>query len=77
MPEYVWVARWLKKEDNQEEVKQAAESVRKHWREVAKDTGFDPDKAVTVAEGEKEIRVGIAEDMDMQFREGPGSWRFY
>lgn len=77
MTEYVWVARWIKKKGREEEVKEAAEAVRDHWREVALDTGFDPDKAVTVAEGKAEIRVGIAEDMDTAFREEPGSWRYY
>lgn len=77
MTTWIWVARWLKTPGKEEQVKQAAEGVRHHWREVALDEGFDPDKNVTVAEGEKEIRVGISEEMDEEFREGPGSWRYY
>jgi hypothetical protein len=74
---WVWVARWLKKEGKEDEIRQAAESVRGHWRETSLDVGFDPDKAVTIAESDEEIRVGIAEEVDEQFREGPGSWRYY
>ena len=74
---WVWVARWLKKPGNEEEVRGAAESIRQHWEEVCLDDGFDPAKNVTVAEGEKEIRVGISEELDMNFREEPGEWRFY
>lgn len=74
---WIWVARWLKKDKNLDEVKRSAENIRDHWREVALDVGFDPAKNVTVAEGDKEIRVGISEEMDMAFREEPGEWRFY
>lgn len=77
MTTWIWVARWLKKEDNEEDVKQAAEAIRKHWEEVALDQGLDPGKNVTIAESEKEIRVGISEEMDEVFREGPGEWRYY
>ncbi len=72
---WVWVARWLKKGDNLEEIKNFAEKVKDHWREVALDVGRDPELNVTLDEGEKEIRVGISEEMDMQFREEPGGWR--
>ncbi len=74
---WIWVARWLKKDENLDEVKKSAENIRDHWREVALDVGFDPAKNVTVAEGDKEIRVGISEEMDMAFREEPGTWRYY
>lgn len=74
---WVWVARWLKKKGKEDGIKKTAESVRDHWREVALDQGFDPDKSVTMAESDAEIRVGIAEEMDMEFREGPGEWRYY
>ena len=74
---WIWVARWLKKDENLDEVKKSAENIRDHWREVALDVGFDPAKNVTVAEGDKEIRVGISEEMDMAFREEPGKWRYY
>ncbi len=72
---WVWVARWIKKENNQEELRQDAKKISNHWREVALDVGFDPDKNVTVEEGDRQIRVGISEEMDMEFREGPGGWR--
>jgi hypothetical protein len=72
---WVTVARWLKKEGNEDEIMKAAEAVRDHWREVSMDQGFDPDKAVTIDNGETELRVGIAEDVDKVFREGPGGWR--
>ncbi len=49
----------------------------KHWREVALDQGLDPDKNVVRAESERLISVGISEEMDMEFREEPGEWRFY
>ncbi len=74
---WIWVARWLKKDENLDEVKKSAENIRDHWREVALDVGFDPAKNVTVAEGDKEIRVGISEEMDLAFREEPGKWRYY
>lgn len=77
MTTWIWVARWLKKESNEADVKPAAEAIRKHWEEVALDQGLDPAKNVTIAEGEKEIRVGISEEMDEVFREGPGEWRYY
>ncbi len=72
---WVWVARWLKKEGNLEAVKKDAEAVSKHWQEVALDVGLDPEKNVTIAEGDKEVRVGISEEMDLKFREEPGEWR--
>jgi hypothetical protein len=74
---WVWVARWVKKDGSIDEVKKAADNIKTHWREVAMDEGFDPDKNVTVAESDKLIAVGISEEMDMEFREGPGSWRHY
>lgn len=74
---WVWVARWVKKDGKVDEAKQAAENIKNHWREVAQDEGFDPDKNVTVAESDKLIAVGISEEMDMEFREGPGAWRHY
>lgn len=77
MTTWIWVARWLKKPGNEAEIKVAAENIRKHWQDVALDEGMDPDKNVTVAEGDKEIRVGISEEMDEEFREGPGEWRYY
>jgi len=72
---WVWVARWLKKENNTDLVKKDAEKVSNHWREVALDVGLDPEVNVTISEGEREVRVGISEEMDMHFREQPGEWR--
>lgn len=77
MTTWIWVARWIKAPGKEAGVKQAAEAVRQHWREAALDQGLDPDKNVTVAEGDREIRVGISEEMDEEFREGPGEWRYY
>ena len=77
MTTWIWVARWLKKEGKEAEVKNTAAAIRKHWEEVALDQGLDPAKNVTIAESEKEIRVGISEEMDEVFREGPGEWRYY
>ena len=39
--------------------------------------GFDPARNVTVAESDKEIRVGVSEELDATFREEPGEWRYY
>ena len=75
--EWAYVARWIKKPDNENEIKSAAQAVRNHWEEVALDVGFDPARNVTVMEGEKELRVAISEEMDMAFREGGGSWQYY
>jgi len=72
---WVWVARWLKKENNTDLIKKDAEKVSNHWREVALDVGLDPEVNVTISEGEREVRVGISEEMDMHFREQPGEWR--
>jgi hypothetical protein len=77
MTTWIWVARWLRKAGNEAEVRQAAENVRNHWQESALDQGLDPAKNVTVAENEKEIRVGISEEMDAEFREASGGWRHY
>jgi hypothetical protein len=77
MTTWIWVARWLKKPGNEEQVREAARNIRKHWEEVALDQALDPAKNVTLAEGAKEIRVGISEEMDIEFREEPGEWRFY
>lgn len=77
MTTWIWVARWLKKPEALDEVRKAADVIRKHWEENALDQGLDPAKNVTVAEGDKEIRVGISEEMDEEFREGPGEWRYY
>jgi hypothetical protein len=70
-----WVGRWRKVESKLDRIKDAADAVRTHWEEVALDQGYDPDKNVTVQESDHEIRVGISEEMDMTFREGPGGWR--
>lgn len=77
MTTWIWVARWPKKPDNRDEVKQAAQNIRAHWEQVALDEGLDPAMNVATAEGDKEIRVGISEEMDEIFREGPGEWRYY
>lgn len=77
MTTWIWVARWVKTPGTEAEVRQAAANIRKHWEEVGLDQGMDPAKNVTVAEGEKEIRVGISEEMDEIFREGPGEWKYY
>ena len=77
MTTWIWVARWLKKPGNEAGVKDAAEAIRKHRLESALNQGLDPAKNVTVAEGEKEIRVGISEEMDEEFREASGEWRYY
>jgi hypothetical protein len=72
---WVWVARWLKKNDNLKEIQRDADKVRNHWSEVALDVGLDPELNVTVLDGEREVRVGISEEMDLHFREQPGEWR--
>ena len=72
---WVWVARWLKKENNTDLIKKDAEKVSNHWSEVALDVGLDPEVNVIISEGEREVRVGISEEMDMHFREQPGEWR--
>ena len=72
---WVLVARWLKKENNTDLIKKDAEKVSNHWREVALDVGLDPEVNVIISEGEREVRVGISEEMDMHFREQPGEWR--
>ena len=74
---WIWVARWLVRPGREEAVRQAAENVRRHWQEVCLDVGFDPARNVTVAESDKEIRVGVSEDLDATFREEPGEWRYY
>jgi hypothetical protein len=72
---WIWVARWLKRSGQEEEIRLAAGQIRKHWEDVCLDVGFDPASNVTVAETDKEIRVGISEELDMNFREEPGEWR--
>jgi hypothetical protein len=72
---WIWVARWLKRSGQEEEIRQAAGQIRKHWEDACLDVGFDPTRNVTVVEGDKEIRVGISEELDMNFREEPGEWR--
>jgi len=72
---WVWVARWLKKDDNLKEIQRDADKVKTHWSEVALDVGLDPELNVTVLDGEREVRVGISEEMDLFFREQPGEWR--
>lgn len=72
---WIWVARWLKRSDV-DDVRQAAARIRKHWEDVCLDVGYDPEKNVTVAENEQEIRVGISEAVDASFREEPGAWRY-
>lgn len=72
---WVWVARWLKKDNNLQEIQRDADKVKNHWSEVALDVGLDPELNVTVLDGEKELRVGISEEMDLYFREQPGEWR--
>lgn len=75
--DWVNVARWIKKPGQEDEVRRAAEGVRRHWEEVALDVGYDPKKNVTLMEGDKELRVAISDEMDTTFREGGGSWQYY
>jgi len=77
MTTWIWVARWLKKPGNEAEIAAAAANVRNHWEQAALDQGLDPVRNVTQAEGDKEIRVGISEEMDEEFREASGGWRYY
>ena len=74
---WIWVGRWVKKEGKTDAARAAAESVKRHWEEVALDVGLDPAKNVSLAENEKMIVVGISEEMDMLFREGGGAWQYY
>jgi hypothetical protein len=74
---WIWVARWLKRSGQEEDLRRAAGTVRKHWEDVCLDVGFDPTRNVTVAESDKEIRVGISEELDANFREEAGTWRYY
>lgn len=74
---WIWVARWLKRPGQEEALRQAAGHIRRHWEEVCLDVGFDPAKNVTMAESDKEIRVGVSEELDLSFREEPGEWRYY
>ena len=74
---WIWVARWLKRSGQEEDLRRAAGTVRKHWEDVCLDVGFDPTRNVTVAESDKEIRVGISEELDTNFREEAGTWRYY
>ena len=74
---WIWVARWLKRSGHEDDVRQAAEQIRRHWEESCLDVGYNPASNVTVAESEKEIRVGISAELDATFREEPGEWRYY
>ena len=74
---WIWVARWLKRPGQEEALRQAAGHIRRHWEEVCLDVGFDPAINVTLAENDKEIRVGISEEVDRSFREEPGEWRYF
>jgi len=74
---WIWVGRWVKKEGRTDEARIAAESVKRHWEEVALDVGLDPAENVSLAENEKMIAVGISEEMDTLFREGGGAWQYY
>ncbi len=68
-----WIVRFEK-----DEAGYALRSAREacdHWREVALDQGFDPERNVVCAESERLVSVGISEEMDMEFREAPGGWR--
>jgi hypothetical protein len=75
MQDWAWVGRWIKSEKNAEKLRETAEGVRDHWREVALDRGLDPDKNVIMQESDTQIRVGISETMDEEFRSEPGTWR--
>jgi hypothetical protein len=72
--DYIWVSRFVKKGQETEQLREIVERNRKHWENVALDLGFDPSINVTVHDGEKEIRLGISEELDMTLREEPGDW---
>jgi hypothetical protein len=72
--DYVWVSRFVKKDQDTDSLREVVQANRKHWENVALDLGFDPSVNVTVRDGEKEIRLGISEEMDATLREEPGDW---
>lgn len=69
--------RWIVRFDKDEEgnAVRSARDAYDHWREVALDQGFDPERNVTYEENDLLVSVGISEEMDMEFREAPGTWR--
>lgn len=73
----IWIARWPKGQTDPDTALRAAEAVRDHWKELALDQGFDPDKNICLAQSDTMVAVGLSPEMDAEFREGPGEWRFY
>ena len=73
----IWIARWAKGETAPGLAMRAAMPVRDHWRELALDQGLDPDENVCLAESDAMVAVGLSPEMDEEFREGPGAWRYY
>jgi hypothetical protein len=72
---WVYVNRFMKTEKNKDKVKELVDANVEHWRGVALDLGYDPDKNVMMEEGDKLINIAITEEMDMTMREEPGEWR--
>jgi len=72
MDNWIWIFRWRKKEGKELEAREITSKVREHWEELAQDQGLDPAKNVILQEFDKEIRVGISEEMDDDFSQGGG-----
>lgn len=71
---WLYVNRFYKTENTEQEAREAMDSVAQHWRNVALDLGFDPERNVTTEEGDRICAVFISEELDSTMREEPGDW---
>mgnify|MGYP006294922821 FL=1 len=71
---WVYVNRFYKTGSTEPDVKQTVDNVIKHWRNVALDLGYDPERNVHVEEGDKLFAVAISEELDQTMRTEPGDW---
>ena len=71
---WIYVNRFYKTDSTEPEVRQTVDKVTRHWRNVALDLGYDPERNVQVEEGEKLFVVAISEELDSTMRTEPGDW---
>ena len=68
---WILVGKWEKDPDKRDQVMSEVAETVEHWEELALDVGLDPSKNVNLAEDEKEIRVGISQEMRSFYRGVP------
>jgi hypothetical protein len=49
--------------------------MKRHMEELAQDVGLAPELNVRLSVDDREVLLGVSEQMDMYLREEPGSWR--